>query len=69
VLATPVGKTTRPNQTDQGIELIAVCSIRELNSNAAARQEVESKLLLEKNKDLGASYLAELRKKAVIEYP
>lgn len=65
---TPVGKTARPTQTPQGIELVAVCGSRELSSDAAARNEVEMKLMMEKNKDLGKEYLAELRKKAVIEY-
>ncbi len=65
---TPAGKTTRPVQSDNGIDLIAVCSTRTIDSNAAARTEVENKLLSEQNKNLGADYLAELRKKAVIEY-
>jgi len=65
---TPAGQTTRPSQSDNGIDLIAVCSTRTIDSNAAARTEVENKLLSEQNKNLGADYLAELRKKAVIEY-
>lgn len=65
---TPAGHTTRPAQSDNGIDLIAVCSTRTIESNAAARTEVENKLLSEQNKNLGADYLAELRKKAVIEY-
>lgn len=68
VLNTAVGKTTRPSQTDQGIELIAVCSTKTLDSDAEARTEVETKLLMERNKELGKEYLAELRKKALIEY-
>jgi peptidyl-prolyl cis-trans isomerase SurA len=63
-----VGKTTRPVKSDAGFDLIAVCSARAIDSNAAARAQVESKLTLEQNKDLGKDYLAELRKKAVIEY-
>jgi peptidyl-prolyl cis-trans isomerase SurA len=65
---TPAGQTTRPAQSDNGIDLIAVCSTRTVESNAAARTQVENKLLSEQNKNLGADYLAELRKKAVIEY-
>ncbi len=68
VLNTPVGKTTRPVKTDQGFNIVAVCATRELQTDAAVRTETETKLLLEKNKDLGKEYLAELRKKAVIEY-
>jgi peptidyl-prolyl cis-trans isomerase SurA len=65
---TPAGRTVEPAQTDQGIELIAVCSKRDFQSNAAARVEVENKLFLEQNKDLGKDYLDELRKRAIIEY-
>jgi peptidyl-prolyl cis-trans isomerase SurA len=44
IKATPVGKTTPPNTTDQGVELIAVCSKRWIQSQSAAREDVESKL-------------------------
>ena len=65
---TPSGKATRPRETDAGVELIAVCSTRELESNAAARSEVEMKLTLEHSKSVADDYLKELREKAVIEY-
>jgi peptidyl-prolyl cis-trans isomerase SurA len=65
---TSEGKTTRPLKTDSGYELIAVCSTRSLESNAAARVQAENKLMFEQNKELGKEYLAELREKAVIEY-
>jgi peptidyl-prolyl cis-trans isomerase SurA len=65
---TPVGKTTKPTQLDQGITLVAVCSKRDIKSNAAARTEIEQKLAFEQGKDLGKDYLKELRGKAVIEY-
>jgi peptidyl-prolyl cis-trans isomerase SurA len=65
---TPVGKTTKPSQVDQGITLVAVCSKRDIKSNAAARTEIEQKLAFEQTKDLGKDYLKELRGKAVIEY-
>lgn len=68
VKATPIGKTTRPSESTEGFDLIAVCSTRELSTDAAARTQVENKLLMEKNKELGKEYLADLRKKAVIEY-
>ena len=65
---TAEGRTTRPAKTDLGYELIAVCSKKELSSDAAARTQVENRLLAEQNKELGKEYLAELKKKAVIEY-
>ena len=69
IKATPAGQTTRPIKSDSGIELIAVCKTRTLDTNAAARSpRPKNKLMLEQNKDLGKEYMAELRKKAVIEY-
>jgi peptidyl-prolyl cis-trans isomerase SurA len=68
VKATGVGKTTRPNQTGRGVELIAVCEAREIHSDAAVRAEAESKLMLDQAEDVGADYLKDLRKAAVIVY-
>jgi peptidyl-prolyl cis-trans isomerase SurA len=64
---TETGKTTRPFQSESGIELVAVCSKRDFKSNAAARTEVESQLKLEQAKELGQDYLKELREAAVIQ--
>ena len=68
IKATAVGKTTNPIKTDGGYQLIAVCKKTSVDSNAAAIAQAESKLTLERNKDIGKDYMAELRKKAVIEY-
>jgi len=65
---TAVGKTAPPNQVDEGIELIAVCSTRDIQSTAIARAEVENELYLEQADNLGADYLKELRDRAIIEY-
>lgn len=65
---TPPGKVTRPRRTDEGYTLLAVCTAKTIDSNAAARVQAENKLLDDLNKNLGADYMAELRKKAVIEY-
>jgi peptidyl-prolyl cis-trans isomerase SurA len=65
---TPAGKTTHPAVTEQGVMLIAVCSTRKIDSNAAAVNEVENKLSLEQSKNVGAEYLKTLRDKAVIKY-
>ncbi len=65
---TPAGKTASPVQMDQGIELIAVCSVRQVQSQAAARAAVTNELYGKQAKDLGKDYLAELRKAAIIEY-
>jgi peptidyl-prolyl cis-trans isomerase SurA len=65
---TPVGKTTAPSQTDQGIELIAVCAQRSIQSTSAARNEVENDLYIKQAEGLGNDYLKELRDRAIIEY-
>ncbi|HVY19576.1 MAG TPA: peptidylprolyl isomerase [Bauldia sp.] len=65
---TPVGKTAPPVQTNQGIELIAVCASRSVQSTSAARNEVENSLYLKQAESLGADYLKELRDRAIIEY-
>lgn len=65
---TPAGKTAAPYQMADGIELIAVCSVRQVQSSAATRAEVTNDLYLKQAKDLGKDYLAELHKAAIIEY-
>lgn len=62
------GKLTRPERSDDGYVMLAICTAKEIQSNAAARVQAENKLLTEINKDLGKDYMDELRKKAVIEY-
>ncbi len=65
---TPAGKAASPTQIDEGIELIAVCSTKQIQSTAAARAEVTNDLYIKQAKDLGKDYMAELRKAAIIEY-
>ena len=65
---TPVGKTAPPNQTEQGIELIAVCASHDIQTSAAARVEAENNLYLKQAADLGKDYLKELRDRAIISY-
>jgi peptidyl-prolyl cis-trans isomerase SurA len=68
VLKTPVGQAGAPTQTDQGIELIAVCGIRDLANADGARAEAENDLYGKQAPGLGADYLKELRDRAIIEY-
>ena len=60
------GKTSAPIPGDQGIELIAVCAIREVKSTQAAETRLETKMALAKGEEIGKEYLKELRDKAVI---
>lgn len=68
IAKTAVGKAAPPFQTDQGIELIGVCSSKTIQSTAIARAEVENQLYLQQAEDLGKDYLQELRDRAIIEY-
>jgi peptidyl-prolyl cis-trans isomerase SurA len=68
IKSTEPGQTTRPFQSQSGIELVAVCSKRDFKSNAAAFSEVETKLKFEQAEELGKDYLKELRDAAVIQH-
>ncbi len=68
ILKTSVGKAAPPTQTDQGIELIAVCSTRDIHSTAIAQAEVQNELLSKQSDEIGKDYLKELRDRAIIEY-
>ncbi|SDU16666.1 peptidylprolyl isomerase [Stappia sp. ES.058] len=65
---TPAGKTTKPQNTENGLEIFAVCEKREIDSNAAARMEVEEDLRAKEGQQLSRRYLRELRSRAIIDY-
>lgn len=64
---TNAGRTTRPQQTSRGIEIIAVCSVTEVAANETARMEIQNELLIERAEEVGQEYLEELRARAVIQ--
>lgn len=66
--STPVGGTLKPEVTERGVELIAVCEAKEVRSSAGVRAEIEEKLTAEQGKNLGKDFVAELRKDAKINY-
>jgi peptidyl-prolyl cis-trans isomerase SurA len=68
IKATPINKTTPPNTTDQGVELIAVCSKKQVAGQSAARFKAENTLAQKQGETVAADYLKELKGKAVIEY-
>jgi len=68
IKAAGVGKTTRPRETDQGVEIVAICDARDVHSDVAAREEAETKLVIEQAKTVGEDYLKQLRKAAIIVY-
>jgi len=65
---TPVGKTSSPQQVDEGVTLVAVCATRAIAGDSLARGDIENKLMAEQTKGVGDQYLKELRGKAVIQY-
>ncbi|MDP2800622.1 MAG: SurA N-terminal domain-containing protein [Phreatobacter sp.] len=66
---TAVGKLTPPSRTQQGIEMIAVCSKEEAStSDTAARNQVREEMTTAEMKRISDSYLARIRQTAVITY-
>ena len=65
---TPVGGTMKPEVTSRGVEIIAVCSAKEIQSTAGVRAEVERRLTEEQSKDLDKTVKAELRQEGKIVY-
>ncbi len=66
---TAVGKLTPPSRTQQGIEMIAICSKEEAStSDTAARNQVREEMTTAEMKRISETYLARLRQTAVINY-
>jgi peptidyl-prolyl cis-trans isomerase SurA len=65
---TPAGGTLKPEVTERGVEVVAVCSVKEIQSTAGLRAEVTKKLAETQNKDLMETTKAEFRKDAKIVY-
>jgi peptidyl-prolyl cis-trans isomerase SurA len=65
---TPEGRLTSPEVTQQGIELYALCSKRQIASELPGKREVREKILSERFTEQGKRYLKELRAGAMIEY-
>jgi len=66
--ATGVGKLTPPERSDSGIELVAICSKREIASDYDARQGMQQELRSEEGEIMSRRYLRDVRANAVIEY-
>jgi peptidyl-prolyl cis-trans isomerase SurA len=65
---TAEGKLTAQEQTQQGIELYALCRKRQITSELPGKREVREKILQERFAEQGKRYLKELRAGAMIEY-
>ncbi|WP_171841640.1 SurA N-terminal domain-containing protein [Blastochloris viridis] len=65
---TPDGKAAAPERTEAGVELVAVCSRRDLAGQTVAHNEIRQELVSERLQTQAQRYIAELRRAALIEY-
>jgi len=71
IIKLEAGKTTRTMDTDKGVELIAICSVRNISDDRAAQvvsQSKEFSSLNTQGNKVATDYLQELRSKATIVY-
>jgi peptidyl-prolyl cis-trans isomerase SurA len=65
---TPIGRLTPPEQTKQGIEMVALCARNKTTIDTPKKKEIRDKMFVEKYEAKSKSYLQEIRKAAMIEY-
>jgi peptidyl-prolyl cis-trans isomerase SurA len=65
---TPEGKLTPPEQTQQGIELYAICGKKQSTTEVPGKREVREEMMNQRFVEQGKNYLKELRAGAMIEY-
>jgi peptidyl-prolyl cis-trans isomerase SurA len=65
---TDVGHLTPPEQTDEGIQMFAVCSKKESKTDTPEAKKLRDAMFEKKFGARAKSYLADLRRQAMIEY-
>jgi peptidyl-prolyl cis-trans isomerase SurA len=65
---TPIGHLTAPEQTRQGVEMVALCGRKPTTVDTPKKREIRDKMYVEKYEAKSKSYLQEVRKAAMIEY-
>ncbi|MTI42316.1 peptidylprolyl isomerase [Roseibium hamelinense] len=60
------GNLTKPEQTERGYEMLALCGKREIASDMAARTEIENNLRAKEGEQMSRRYLMTLRRTATI---
>jgi peptidyl-prolyl cis-trans isomerase SurA len=65
---TEVGHLTPPEQTDEGIQMFAVCSRRESTTDTPEAKKLRDEMFDKKFGAKARRYLADLRRQAMIEY-
>ncbi len=66
---TPVGHLTEPEVTKQGVEMVALCGRKPTIVDTPKKKEIRDKMYVEKYEAKSKSYLQEVRRAAMIEYP
>ncbi len=61
------GQTTRPRDTERGVEFIVVCRARQVNDDRVAQLQFSTEALQDDGGDAGAQFLEELRANARIQ--
>ena len=65
---TPIGHLTPPEVTKQGVEMVALCGRKPTTIDTPKRKEMREKMYQKKYEATSNTYLAEIRKAAMIEY-
>jgi peptidyl-prolyl cis-trans isomerase SurA len=65
---TPIGHLTAPEETKQGIEMVALCGRKPTTIDTPKKKEIRDKMFAEKYEAKSKTYLQEVRKAAMIEY-
>jgi peptidyl-prolyl cis-trans isomerase SurA len=64
---TPVGHLTPPEITKQGVEMVALCERKPTKIDTPKKREIREKMFTQKYEAKSKSYLADIRKAAMIE--
>jgi peptidyl-prolyl cis-trans isomerase SurA len=62
------GDTLRPTQSSQGIEVIAVCAVKDVKSTEQARLDIQNQIFQKQSEGIAKDYLKALRAQATIVY-
>lgn len=65
---TPIGRTTPPEVTRTGVEMVAICNKREVVGDSAEKKELQNELQSKQFETQSKRLLQEARKGALIEY-
>jgi peptidyl-prolyl cis-trans isomerase SurA len=64
---TPVGRLTPPEITKQGVEMVALCDRKPTKIDTPKKREIREKMYNQKYEAKSKSYLADIRKAAMVE--